>query len=159
MTKSQIFKAAHKLASKKQANEKRAYKNPKSYAALLSISLVIQYRIAKKIKQNEALAELYTANEERLAIWRNNGSDDAVQAKRTKKNLNNLIQSTMTRTEKLQSKLLQAIKQHNTTPNKIKERKSSNPFPIGTKAVYEFCRTGYATDSHKWKLLEYFDNN
>jgi len=59
----------------------------------------------------------------------------------------------------LRSKLKAAIEQMGTTPNKIKDGKfKPNPFPIGTKAVAVFCSNGYATDSHKWKLLMYFEN-
>jgi hypothetical protein len=64
----------------------------------------------------------------------------------------------MTSTEIIKSKLLAKIKELGITPNQIKDRKVKNPFPIGTKAVYEFAKYGRASDSHKWKLLQYFES-
>ena len=65
----------------------------------------------------------------------------------------------MTQTEIIRSKLLKAIESHKTTANKIKDRKAPNPFPIGTRAVYVFATQGHATDSHKWKLFEFFNKD
>lgn len=80
------------------------------------------------------------------------------ERQQTERLTQNLIRSTMTNTEKIQSKLLAKIKELGITANQIKDRKIKNPFPIGTKAVYQFAKYGKATDSHKWKLLEYFEN-
>ena len=72
----------------------------------------------------------------------------------------------MQEAQKLRDKLRQSIKDLNTTPNKIKERKSplndqgefENPFPIGTRSVYVFAKGGKISDAHKWKLFIHFKN-
>lgn len=60
-------------------------------------------------------------------------------------------------TKTLQTKLIEQISELGITANQIKDRKVQNPFPIGTRAVYMFATQGKATDSHKWKLYEYFN--
>ena len=74
----------------------------------------------------------------------------------TKKGTQALIYNSMTIEEKLRHNLKHHIEQLNTTPNKIKEGKVKNPFPIGTRSVYVFACGGEISDSHKWKLLEFF---
>lgn len=64
----------------------------------------------------------------------------------------------MNQTKKLQSKLVKHLDSLSITPNQVKDRKQPNPFPIGTKAVYVMAKYGRATDSHKWKLFEFFNN-
>jgi hypothetical protein len=61
-------------------------------------------------------------------------------------------------TNKLRDQLLSHIAQLNTTPNKIKERQTKNPFPIGTRSVYVFASGGEISDSAKWKLLIFFES-
>jgi hypothetical protein len=63
----------------------------------------------------------------------------------------------MNRTKKLQIALKKAIADLGTTPNAIKEGRYKNPFPVGTKTVESFANRGKASDSAKWKLLEYLE--
>jgi hypothetical protein len=60
--------------------------------------------------------------------------------------------------QNLRNRLLEYIEFINTTPNKIKEGKVKNPFPIGTRSVYVFASGGDISDSAKWKLLTFFES-
>jgi len=59
-------------------------------------------------------------------------------------------------TELLRFLLIAYISDIGATPCSIKKGHTKNPFPIGTRAVYTFAKQGIITDSHKWKLLEFF---
>ncbi len=60
-------------------------------------------------------------------------------------------------TQKLRFKLLKDLKRRNISAQAIKVGKVQNIYPIGTRGVYMFAKFGTATDSQKWKLFEYFE--
>ena len=64
----------------------------------------------------------------------------------------------LTETQKLHFKLLKDLERRNTSPQAIKVGKVPNIYPIGTRGVYMFAKFGKATDSQKWRLFEYFQD-
>ena len=66
--------------------------------------------------------------------------------------------SILTETQKLHYKLLKDLEDRNTSPQAIKVGKVANIYPIGTRGVYMFAKFGTATDSQKWKLFKYFQD-
>ena len=54
--------------------------------------------------------------------------------------------------------LVSDLKERGLKAWKIKEGTQSNPYPIGSRAVWFFAKKEQATDSHKWKMLVYFEN-
>ena len=60
--------------------------------------------------------------------------------------------------QKLRFKLLKDLERRNISAQAVKVGKVANIYPIGTRGVYMFAKFGTATDSQKWKLFEYFQN-
>ena len=61
-------------------------------------------------------------------------------------------------TQKLRFKLLKDLERRNISAQAVKVGKVANIYPIGTRGVYMFAKFGTATDSQKWKLFEYFQD-
>ena len=64
----------------------------------------------------------------------------------------------MTESKKLRFKLLKDLERRNISAQAVKVGKVPNIYPIGTRGVYMFAKFGTATDSQKWKLFEYFQD-
>jgi hypothetical protein len=62
----------------------------------------------------------------------------------------------MTNLEKLQQQLLTDIAKRGLKAWRINVGLEKNPYPIGKRGVYLFATQGKATDSQKWKMMEFF---
>ena len=83
-------------------------------------------------------------------------SQSKTEKEETKKRVAKL--GLLTETQKLHFKLLKDLERTNTSPQAIKVGKVANIYPIGTRGVYMFDKFGKATDSQKWRLFEYFQD-